>query len=121
MLYRDLFAFKAMKGKEFTMKKTRLVSILLLCCVLFLCTFSLFGCEKDKEPTDGTTVATLAETQFITPTEADLPWEEKGAKQPKDYTWEEFDKLNQAQAEAFFESFESADAFKEWMAKAKGE
>lgn len=54
--------------------------------------------EKDKEPN---------------------PWEVSGAKQPEEYTWEEFEALTPEQQEAFFESFESAEAFEEWMNRAK--
>lgn len=46
------------------------------------------------------------------------PWE-NGNKALEEYTWEEFEGLNGAQQEAFFESFESAEAFEAWMEAAQ--
>lgn len=45
---------------------------------------------------------------------SDLPWE-NGGKQPEDYTWEEFEALDGAQQIAFQRSFESMEAFDEWL------
>ena len=47
------------------------------------------------------------------------PWDEKGAKQPSEYTWEEFEALSPAQQMAFQKSFESIEKFDEWMWKAQ--
>ena len=44
------------------------------------------------------------------------PWENDG-RAVSEYTWEEFQALSGDQQEAFFEAFESAEAFNEWMAK----
>lgn len=43
-----------------------------------------------------------------------LPWEEDG-KAPSDYTWDEFCRLSAGAQEAFFNWFDSADAFEAWM------
>lgn len=43
-----------------------------------------------------------------------LPWEESGAKQPKDYTFEEFNALSQAQKDAFIDAFQSTEEFNKW-------
>ena len=43
------------------------------------------------------------------------PWDEKGAKQPSEYTWEEFEALSAAQQMAFQNSFESIDDFDKWL------
>ena len=43
-----------------------------------------------------------------------LPWE-NGGKQPKDYTWEEFEALTAEQQMAFQNSFKDADGFEKWM------
>ena len=50
-----------------------------------------------------------------------LPWEEEGATQPYDYTWEEFEKLTDAQQIAFQNTFESIEAFEEWRKSAQGD
>ncbi len=41
------------------------------------------------------------------------PWEQDG-KQPGDYTWEEYLNLTYEQKDAFFEAFDSAEAFEIW-------
>lgn len=48
-----------------------------------------------------------------------LPWKSDGAKQPKDYTFEEFDALSQAQKNAFMEEFQSTEEFNEWADEAQ--
>ena len=50
--------------------------------------------------------------------ELELPWE-NGGKQPKDYTWEEFEALTPAQQVAFQNTFESFEDFEAWMEKAQ--
>ena len=50
----------------------------------------------------------------------ELPWE-NGGKQPAEYTWEEFEALTPEQQEAFFLSFDTAEAFEEWMENAQPE
>ncbi len=47
------------------------------------------------------------------------PWDEEGAKQPSEYTWEEFEALEGGQQMAFQNSFESFDKFDEWMRNAQ--
>ncbi len=47
------------------------------------------------------------------------PWDEDGAKQPSEYTWEEFEALSAAQQMMFQNSFESFEEFDEWMWKAQ--
>jgi len=49
-----------------------------------------------------------------------MPWEKDGSKQPKDYTWAEYNALTALQKEAFYDSFESAEAFDNWMNRANG-
>ena len=49
-----------------------------------------------------------------------MPWEQ-GGKKPSQYTWEEFEALEDIQREAFVESFGSNDAFEAWMEAAQGE
>lgn len=48
----------------------------------------------------------------------DVPWED-GGKQPKDYTWAEFEDLTDLQKEAFVESFGSNEGFEAWMERAQ--
>ncbi len=47
-------------------------------------------------------------------TEIETPWE-NGGKQPKDYTWEEFEALTAEQQMAFQNSFKDSDGFEKWM------
>ncbi len=51
--------------------------------------------------------------------EIELPWAKEGAKQPKDYTLKEFERLTPGQQIAFQKEFESPEAFKAWMDSAK--
>ncbi len=48
-----------------------------------------------------------------------LPWE-NGGKQPSDYTWAEFEALNEGQQMAFQDSFGSFELFDAWMQRAQG-
>ncbi len=47
--------------------------------------------------------------------EIDLPWEEEGAKQPKDYTKKEFEALTPGQQIAFQKTFASSEEFMQWL------
>ena len=47
-------------------------------------------------------------------TEIETPWE-NGGKQPKDYTWKEFEALTAEQQMVFQNSFKDADGFEKWM------
>ena len=42
------------------------------------------------------------------------PWE-TGGKRPSEYTWEEFQSLNDIEQEAFFAWFDTVDDFETWM------
>ena len=48
----------------------------------------------------------------------DIPWE-NGGKQPKEYTWEEFEALDAPEQMAFQNSFDSIEDFDEWLQKAQ--
>lgn len=48
------------------------------------------------------------------------PWEERGAKQPEDYTWAEFEALTGNQQLAFQSAIGGYEAFDRWMNKAQG-
>lgn len=56
--------------------------------------------------------------QNIGGSEIELPWE-NGGKQPKDYTWAEFEALSGEQQMAFQKTFGSADAFAAWEEDAR--
>lgn len=47
------------------------------------------------------------------------PWDERGAKQPSDYTWEEFEALSGEQQIEFQKSFGKEEKFEEWMDEAQ--
>ncbi len=46
-----------------------------------------------------------------------VPWEEEGAKQPEDYTKEEYEQLSPAQKDKFQNSFETEDEYHNWAEK----
>ena len=57
----------------------------------------------------------------VKPTESTVPvmdWD-KSAKQPNEYTWEEYQTLSPENQEAFYQWFDSADAFETWMEAVK--
>lgn len=56
--------------------------------------------------------------QGVETEQVELPWE-NGGKQPKDYTYEEFEKLTSAQQIAFQNSFGGAEAFNQWLQKVR--
>ncbi len=51
---------------------------------------------------------------------ASNPWEQPGAKQPKDYTWAEFEALT-AQQQMAFQNYLGAKGFEAWLNKAQGQ
>ena len=51
----------------------------------------------------------------------EMPWDVSGAKQPKDYNWEEYEKLSDEQKDEFKNSFSSEKAFDKWLRKAKSQ
>ena len=44
-----------------------------------------------------------------------MPWEVVGAKQPEEYTWDEFIALSPGQQIAFQSAFKEADGFEKWL------
>lgn len=59
--------------------------------------------------------AWLNRVQPTEPEQIDCPWEQPGAKQPKDYTWDEFLALSTGQQHAFQYAFGSTEAFDAWL------
>lgn len=64
---------------------------------------------------------TIPEETYLVETvpASELPWE-NGGKQPSEYTLEEFDALSEELKNAFYDSFESPDAFVAWLDQASG-
>lgn len=91
-----------------------LVAILLaLVCVLIVLEVS-----GDNEPADNTVHTGSGCTDSTDDTEAvtePRPWDQPGAKQPADYTWEEFLALSPELQMPFQDAFDSSDAFEVWM------
>ena len=97
-----------------------LVMLLALSCLL------LAACGKDKpEDTTGPVIVETVsqnqeETQITEPSETEaqglMPWEADGAKQPEDYTLEEYEGLTAEQRKAFRDHLGSAGyaAWLEW-------
>lgn len=52
------------------------------------------------------------------PAQIEEPWE-NGGKPVSEYTWAEFEALSLEQKDAFFEAFESVEAFEVWMNSAQ--
>lgn len=62
-----------------------------------------------------------AQRETVPETTADkLPWE-LGGKQPKDYTWAEFEALSAEEQMAFQNSFENLEAFDAWLQEAQNQ
>ena len=52
--------------------------------------------------------------------ETQYPWEKPGAKQPQDYTWEEFLALS-GEEQIAFQNYMGPEAFEAWMNRVQGE
>jgi len=68
--------------------------------------------KVDSENSDSENVGDEAKDQ--------MPWEKSGAKQPKDYTWNEYESLTAHQKEAFYDSFKGTDDFDKWVKRVNG-
>ena len=93
--------------------------------LMIVAVICLGGCSK-REVSGGTETTVIEGTEPVTTSmpveeteEMLLPWE-NGGKQPDQYTWEEYEALSVDQKEAFFDSFESAVAFDNWMSRVTG-
>ena len=79
--------------------------------------FSLLGAKEPVENYDPTTGETVQQEETTEPAETEevalMPWEEKGAKQPEDYTWEEYEALTAQQQKAFRDFL--GDDFAKWL------
>ena len=62
----------------------------------------------------------VSTTEAPESTDVSLPWEKEG-KQPQEYTWEEYQALDDSFKDAFFEAFGSVEAFDEWLAVVNGD
>lgn len=89
--------------------------MLALACLLF----ALLGRgNKDVSVPDGNVTqeqesafpAETAATETVIP----MPWDESGAKQPADYTWEEYDALTGAQQKAF-KAYLGVEVYGKWL------
>jgi hypothetical protein len=102
----------------------KLVILLALSCLL------LAACGKDKpEDTTGPVIVETVsqnqeETQITEPSETEaqglMPWEADGAKQPEDYTLEEYEGLTAAQRKAF-RNYLGAAGYAAWLERAEKE
>ncbi len=84
------------------MKAMKIIPLILS---IFLISSFFYGCTADRDKSQTA--------------EIECPWDEKGAKQPSDYTWEEFEALGVQEQMAFQFSFADADEFEDWMNKAQ--
>ncbi len=85
--------------------------------------------ESFTETQETTAIQSVTEESHETTTAAtsepdaqsvECPWNEPGAKQISDYTWDEYQALTDVQREVFFESFESPEEYDLWLRKAQG-
>ena len=98
---------------------TKLVMLLLALSCLLL---SSCGSDKPKDSTESTNEENASwgelETQSIDPSETEvaviMPWEEEGAKAPKDYTMEEYESLTAEQQKAF-QKYLGTAGFTAWL------
>ncbi len=94
--------------------KQKFLNLAMIVMILSALSLGLFGCNKtDKNNTKNNV---QGENQTVT---EENPWDKKGAKQPADYTWAEFEALSGAQQIAFQNDM-GADGFEEWMNRAQG-
>ena len=94
-----------------------LVLLLALSCLL------LAACVKNEpvagdEPSAGETGIQDATTPSGTGAAEPMPWDAPNAKQPQDYTWEEYEALTEAQKKAFRQHLGVAD-FSAWLEQAE--
>ena len=99
------------------MKKLTIIAAVLVAILLVLVSV-LIGLEVRNnnelpDNTDNTGSTDHMDTPEFSTTPR--PWEQSGAKQPEDYTWEEFLNLSPELQIAFQYAFGSADGFEEWM------
>ena len=108
-------------------KKILIIFLVLLVLGLACFMFILFGEEKTASrdvPETKTGIQTeLEETQSTEATLTDatsaMPWDEAGAKQPVDYTWEEYDALTGVQQKAF-KAHLGVEAYSKWLDSVRG-
>lgn len=84
--------------------------------LLILSVFILNGCADNSS--SGTEDNSSKESDFSLPEGVTVPWDDPDAKQPKDYTWEEFEELSMEEADAFIASFDSEEEFNKWAESA---
>lgn len=123
------------------MKRFLIVLITILCIILAASLVLLFVLEHSGSELAGLQMNTWEEFQALSeedqmrfidsfgdgdgfeqwmnsvcpPQEATLPWENEGAKPVEEYTWEEFESLEQQQQEIFVDSFDNDNAFEQWL------
>ena len=81
-----------------------LILIIVIMMMLFVT-----GCDKNSD---------TASPSQATPDSISVPWD-NGGKQPKDYTYEEFEALTAEQQLAFQKTFKTQDEFNDWLNKAQ--
>lgn len=84
----------------------KLFSIIIVIAVVF----SLTACGNEKAESAATQIS-----QEVPSEEGKLPWSEEDAKQPSDYTMEEFNALSGEEQIKFQQEFESHEEFDEWL------
>ena len=100
-----------------------LLAVAVTLLVLELCwlMFALFGSNKPADNDSPTVEATVHQepTETLDPESPEteetayFPWEETDAKQPEDYTWEEYEALTGEQQRAFRDYL--GDGFEQWL------
>lgn len=90
-------------------------SLLLLCLLLAAC-----GKTKSQAPLDSQTETEIQETLATEAFTLLMPWEADGAKQPQDYTLEEYEALTPDQRKAFLQ-YLGAEDYAEWLESAEEE
>lgn len=90
----------------------------------------LYGCSANKPADDETVLTentvpqaqeeTVGTEPSVTEEVVPVPWDETGAKQPADYTWEEYEGLTGSQQQAFRE-YLGTEAFELWLNRMRGQ
>ena len=98
----------------------------IFCFIIIITLFVGCGINENQENSDNTLThesVITEELEIIEETEevedVTYPWD-NGGKLPKDYTWEEYNKLDNELQMPFYHWFGSVEAFDEWMLNAQG-
>ena len=93
----------------------KLNKIIVTCLMTLILLLLCVACTSHNAEQTSSGQSTSDTTAYTTATSLAYPWEKEGAKQPNEYTWEEYNALTEAQQVAFSEWFSTVEAFEDWL------